>query len=286
RNGYPLQTQMAKELHREAGVPEGPCGLVELEQFQKALPQYQIKVLSVDKPHCIIFCGPPAPHVIQMVKVDDGCTSFGGFLSKSYFCHHCNRAYDHENLQNHPCEGRRCSACEQFDCPDYQTSKNIDCFAKPTIYCKTCNRCFFGENCMSHHLLKTPDKYYICQTTKKCPECCAMIHSSTRTVKKGQRLDVLMRHKCGLGTCYYCGFSVMVDSHKCYIQHVDPSEDEPKKKRKKKAEEDEESSKPPPLFVYAAMVYRHRSWSVQKLKIVMTLRSSMAKNAPKTYLTS
>ena len=27
----------AKELHRLAGVPEGPCGLQELEMFQKAL---------------------------------------------------------------------------------------------------------------------------------------------------------------------------------------------------------------------------------------------------------
>ena len=45
----------------------------------------------------------------------------------------------------------------------------------------------------------------------------------------------------------------MVDSHKCYIQHVDPAEDEPKKKRKKKAKEGEELSKPivPTLFVYA-----------------------------------
>ena len=106
---------------------------------------------------------------------------------------------------------------------------------------------------MLQHLLKMPDKYSSCETTQQCPECCATIHSWTHTVKKGHRLDVLMRHRCGMGTCYNCGFSVMVDSHKCYIQHVDPAADESKKKRKKKAEEGEESSKPitPPLFVYA-----------------------------------
>ena len=41
----------------------------------------------------IIFNGPPAQHVIQLFKVDahyHGCTSYGGFMSKSYFCHYCN----------------------------------------------------------------------------------------------------------------------------------------------------------------------------------------------------
>ena len=41
-----------QELHRLAGVPEGLCGLQELEMFQKALsPECQIFVLTVDKPH-------------------------------------------------------------------------------------------------------------------------------------------------------------------------------------------------------------------------------------------
>ena len=169
RHGYPVQTRLSKKLHQDAGVPEGPCGVAELEQLQKVLLEYQIKVLSVDKPHCTIFCGPPAPYIIQLIKVDEhyhGCTSFGGFLSKSYFCHHCNRAFDHGNLENHTCEGRRCHACERLDCSDHQNVRNIDKFAKPAIHCEVCNRHFFGDNCVSHHLLKNPDKYSSCETTK------------------------------------------------------------------------------------------------------------------------
>ena len=253
-HGYPVQTRLSKELHKDVGVPEGPCGLAELNQFQKVLPEYQIKVLSVDKPHCIFFCGPPAPHVIKLIKVDEhyhGCTSFGGFLSKSYFCHQCNRAFDHENLENHPCEGRRCHACERLDCPDHQTVRNIDKFAKPAIYCEVCNRHFFGDNCMSHHVLKNPGKYSICETTKKCLNCCTMICSPTRIVKKGQRLDILMYHKCGMATCYNCEHTVKINSHQCYIQPIDHAEDEPKKKKKKtkKTKDGEEPPKPksPPL---------------------------------------
>lgn len=63
---------MAKELHRKAGVEEGPCGISELAAFRKVLtPQYQIKVMAVDKPHMIIYQGPPAPRHILLVKVDD-----------------------------------------------------------------------------------------------------------------------------------------------------------------------------------------------------------------------
>ena len=40
KQGRPVQEQKVKELHRLAGVPEGPCGLHELGQFQASLPEY------------------------------------------------------------------------------------------------------------------------------------------------------------------------------------------------------------------------------------------------------
>ena len=82
-----------------------------------------------------------------------------------------------------------------------------------------------------------------------------MICSPTRIVKKGQRLDILMHHKCGMGTCYNCEHTVRINSHQCYIQPIDHAEDEPKKKKKKtkktKDSEEPPKPKPPPLFVYA-----------------------------------
>lgn len=58
RDGRALQKRRAEELHRLAAVPLGKCGIDELKQFQAVLPDFQIKVLSIDKPHCIIFKGP------------------------------------------------------------------------------------------------------------------------------------------------------------------------------------------------------------------------------------
>ena len=54
RDGFPRQTVRARELHQAAGVPEGPCGLRELDLFQHYLstldPPYQLKVLSRQHP--------------------------------------------------------------------------------------------------------------------------------------------------------------------------------------------------------------------------------------------
>ena len=42
RQGRSEQERLAKELHERAGVPEGPCGLEEVERFQAVLPDYQV----------------------------------------------------------------------------------------------------------------------------------------------------------------------------------------------------------------------------------------------------
>ena len=127
RKGYPIKERLAWALHQQTGVPEGPCGLKELQLFQDALPGYQIKVLAIHKPHHIIFCGPAAAKQILLLKVDHhfhGCNSFGGFLDHSYFCHDCNCGYDHEDQENHPCKGKWCWACESSNCP--VTSRQSD----------------------------------------------------------------------------------------------------------------------------------------------------------------
>lgn len=152
RKGRTIQTDLAKQLHVEACVDEGPCGIPELQKFQDYLCDYQINVLTVDKPHCVIFEGSPSDKKILLVKVDNhyhGCTSYGGFLDKSYFCHDCNKAYDHEDRNQHPCKGIWCWSCHRRDCEDFKTVKQAHLPGKipnPCLWCKECNRCFFGKN--------------------------------------------------------------------------------------------------------------------------------------------
>lgn len=127
KRGRPVQEIKAKELHQLSGVPEGPCSIPELEQFQTALPGYQIKVMSINPLHMIIYAGPtPSDKIIRLIKegeLYDGCDSFSRFISKSFFCDDCNRGLDHDDLACHPCIGKWCPSCKRKDCPDFLEAK-------------------------------------------------------------------------------------------------------------------------------------------------------------------
>ena len=180
KQGYPVQERKAKELHRMADVPEGPCGIPELQKFQAVLLGYQIKVVSIDPSHMIMYAGPvPSDKIIGLIKEDehyDGCNSFQGFLDTSYFCHECNRGFDHDDYKNHSCLGKWCPSCKRKDCPDFLEAKGPLArgqFPKPHELCTLCHRKFFGDRCYNYYLLRRSlNIKSICDTYKKCPDCC------------------------------------------------------------------------------------------------------------------
>ena len=144
RDGCPVQERKARKQHRLAEVREGPCGIPELKQFQASLPEYQIKVGSIDPPHMLTFVGTPAMpsgKIIRLIKADghyDGCSSFGGFLNKLYFCDDCNRGLNTDNYHHHPCAGKHRFACKCLDCPDFLEAKRPLAggqFPTPTSVC-------------------------------------------------------------------------------------------------------------------------------------------------------
>ena len=150
KDGYPVHERLAKELHRLAGVPEGPCGIPELQKFQAVLPGYQIKAMSIDPPYMLIFAGPtPSDKIIRIIKEDDhydGCNSFSGFLSKSYFCDECHRGYDHDDRERHPCTGKWCPSRHRKDCPNFIEAKGplgLGNFPTPSSPYRLCHRSFF-----------------------------------------------------------------------------------------------------------------------------------------------
>ena len=231
RDGYPRQEKMAKELHQAAGVPEGPCGLAELNLFQQYLaPSYQLKVMSRQKPFFIIYKGPDAPNVIRLLKSGDhfeGCTTFTGFINRSYWCDLCDNGFDHNNAADHPCEGRTCRACNRTNtCPDY------DRFSRPCLPCDRCHLTFYGQNCLSYHQASKECGKYL-----KCLTCFARY-----------KVDRKHPHRCYVAECYSCRQYVKIATHKCYIQP--PLEPPPPQQRNANGETTA-NEVPPPKLVYA-----------------------------------
>ncbi|CAH3133067.1 unnamed protein product [Pocillopora meandrina] len=221
-NNPNVLTRCAKFLHKQAGVPEGPCGRAELEKFQQYLaPDYQLKVMTTCYPYCITFQGnvESPKYIIRLLYQPEyesdmghyhGCTSYLGFLERSYFCDTCNKGFDHDDFRNHPCEGRRCKACKQTECG---TKPH-----EPTLHCSACNRHFYSQNCLALHCAKN-----ICMTLVRCGNCCKQFQP-----------DPQQLHRCYFGKCSNCKEYVDLREHKCYIQPIPEQEDSPKRKTKAK----------------------------------------------------
>ena len=58
KSDRPLQTRLARELHQNAGVPFGPCGIEQAKQFQAYLSKYQISIVSKEYGDKVIYAGP------------------------------------------------------------------------------------------------------------------------------------------------------------------------------------------------------------------------------------
>ena len=150
-----MQTRLAYKLHREAHVPEGPCGLPELRQFQTFLGPQGYQILVVCPINCVLLYKEDTwnecEHKLMLVKNGDhydGLTSLPSLLSRSYFCYHCNKGYNTEDARHHNCRGQNCTAClrKENQCP------NFALWEKPSLVCDRCHISFFGPNCFQHHL--------------------------------------------------------------------------------------------------------------------------------------
>ena len=54
-----VQERKARELHKLANVPLAPCGIPEVEMFQKHLRDYEINIVPADHNNSIIYPSKP-----------------------------------------------------------------------------------------------------------------------------------------------------------------------------------------------------------------------------------
>ena len=114
-----MQARLAKQLHRDANVPEGSCRYEELEKFQAFLGPKGYKIIVVDYVSCaILFKGNVDEYnkVIYLSKHGDHFNGLRGmiaFLNRSYFCPDCCKGYNTEDAAHHSCMGRSCSSSKE-----------------------------------------------------------------------------------------------------------------------------------------------------------------------------
>ena len=152
KRGRPIQLKYAEALHHAAGVPQGPCGLEEIEKFQNYLQEYQIVIVSADHGFQTIFRGPSASKVLGVLKVGThfhSLTFLKGLFERDAFCVHCGKSYitGRKTKRPHNCRVTVSAACMQHHCPNAASRQQV--------LCNECGRSLKGPTCLMAHRTKT-----------------------------------------------------------------------------------------------------------------------------------
>ena len=164
RRGRQRQGALAKQLHQKANIPEGPCGLVEVETFQASIPDYQIVVLSAEHFNAIIYEGPKRDKQIYLYHHNnhfDIISSVSAFLGKNYWCLECKKGYDKK--ENHICN-KVCHCCHKEGCIGFLNRA-------PWWECVSCHRLFHGDACYENHCRPNKQGESVCKKFYKCIHC-------------------------------------------------------------------------------------------------------------------
>ena len=123
-----IQTRLAQELHTNADVPLGPCGIEEAKQFQTYLAEYQINIVSKEYNNKIIYSGPEKDKKIYLYMHNnhyDVITKMPGFFARAYYCQECKKAYN--NWETHLCPNTSKCWGSRPICPELSWMPCNDC---------------------------------------------------------------------------------------------------------------------------------------------------------------
>ena len=113
-----MQQQMARELCEQAGVdPNKAAGIPDAKKFQ-------IVILSKEHFNAIVYTGTEHKekrlYFYHHDKHFDVITSITGFLSRTYYCTHCETGY--QNRWNHTCKNV-CKECFSATCTGWKVKE-------------------------------------------------------------------------------------------------------------------------------------------------------------------
>ena len=248
RHNNSMQLKEAKLLHLETGVPEGCCGLDEIQKFQKYLGPRGYQLIVVDPARGgVIFTGEQfksAPKVIQLAKTYhedangdtqahyDGLFSVAPVFNRCKFCRFCCKGYNTEDSKHHNCLNRNCPSCLRGRNEKSEGCIGYTGWSKPIITCRHCCRSFYGEECYKDHLTPKPQKETPLEEDARLtvagmkdvqippPEVyksvCEMYRKCS-TCCVSYKVKLGTTHRCGHGQCHNCLSHVDLYHHRCHI---------------------------------------------------------------------
>ena len=205
---YPTtQTAHAKKLISDASLEEREYTIEDLSAFERALPGYQLSIVSTSHMNSLIYSGTPSDKRIILLHHNshfDLLTSLPSFFNRSYYCDKCKIGYN--DRLRHRCK-KICEGCARMGCT---ASTN-----EPQINCSDCNRTFTSQHCFDHHRLgPVPGAHArrrpICESLFRCKDCLCTV-SMQRRPKNNP-------HHCNETFCKTCRRHVDYNSHQCFIQ--------------------------------------------------------------------
>ena len=242
------QLKEAKQLYKEAGVPEGSCGYEEIQKFQDYLGPKGYQLIVVDPVRGgVIFTGEAykfAPKVIQIVKTYyedsdgktkahyDGVYSVAAVMNRCKFCRYCCKGYNTEDAKHHNCLHANCPSCMRRRNKTSKGCLDYTGWSKPTITCRKCCRSFYGEDCYQDHLIQKKqtetkmeaDLIYqvaldndIVIPRKEAMKSVCEMHRKCQTCLVSYKVKEGVTHKCGHGQCANCLNYVDLYNHQCFI---------------------------------------------------------------------
>lgn len=94
------------------------------------------------------------------------------FLNRSYYCYECDRGFNTEDYEHHPCEGRKCVSCYRMNCPEFRRHEEPSGKSAKCLRFTEKN----GQDCYQYHLGRANScAKSVCKMYKKFPDCCKIV---------------------------------------------------------------------------------------------------------------
>tara|TARA_R110002051_G_scaffold169520_2_gene240134 strand:- start:762 stop:4772 length:4011 start_codon:yes stop_codon:yes gene_type:complete len=216
RSNRNLQKEKAEELHADADVPIGVCGIPECQQFEAFLSDrdYQLTIFDLDDSCNRLYPDvdsedyvPPFDlnNCIYLLKDGDhyhhlNHKFIAGLFDKHYFCHRCKTNYPHAT--QHKCKFK-CPMCCSSTCD----AIGIKFDDRLNIQCEKCLRFFPTSQCLDNHKIENKKGVSNCDKLWKCPVC-RNRYCYKRFPQEGHIHNEYWCNNC---------FSKVPPDHKCYM---------------------------------------------------------------------